>query len=199
MPRKPKPKIGCYVRVSTKDKQTTASQRSSIRDWARANHIPTSELKWYEDKKSGKNTDRPALQKLLKAIDRGRVDTVVVYDLSRLARDLISGLKTLADLAQRVRVVSVSEQIDFNSSSGMLIARILLSVAQFQRETTVEKIKLGIQARRQAGKPIGRPRNQKKLNEIKRLHDKGIGVTEIAHKMKCSRANIYKALDRLAA
>ncbi len=59
--KKPAKKIGVYVRVSTRDKQTTKSQRHAIREWATANRIQPDQLKWYEDKLSGAKAERPAL------------------------------------------------------------------------------------------------------------------------------------------
>lgn len=194
--RKTKPKVGIYCRVSTTDKQTTKSQRHSLREWAISAHIPESELTWYEDKQSGKTIDRPSLNRLLRHVAQGKVDTVVVYDLSRLAHNLIDGLKTLADLAHKVRVVSVSENIDFSNSTGMLIASILLSVAQWSREQTVERIRQGLAARKADGKTLGRPRDAKRLTKVRKLYDSGLGVTSIAERLRCSRQNVYALLER---
>lgn len=192
-------KIGAYLRVSTSDKQTTASQRTSIRDWARSAHVRTDDITWFEDKKSGSNLDRPQLGKLLRAIDNGKIDCLVVFRLDRLARNTREGLQVLADVADKgVRVVSVSENIDFGNSTGRLIASILLSVAAFERETTVERIKAGMIAARENGKHIGRPRDEKRLTEIRRLFDKGMKAVQIADKLKCTRANIYSALKKTA-
>lgn len=192
-----KPKIGVYVRVSTTDKQTTKSQREAVRQWAKSNHVRTDDLVWYEDKKTGATADRPALSKMLRAIDRGRIDCVVVFRLDRLARNLRDGLGMLADLADKgIRVVSISENIDFGNSTGRLIASILLAVASFEREVTVERIKAGMAAARATGKQIGRPRDDKRLNQIRRLYDKGMKATDIARKLDCSRANIYAALKK---
>ncbi|HPF41572.1 MAG TPA: recombinase family protein [Phycisphaerae bacterium] len=192
-----KPKIGCYLRVSTRDKQTTKSQREAIRQWTKSNHIRTDDLSFHEDKKSGATADRPALAKLLRAVDRGRVDTVVVFRLDRLARNLRDGLAILADLASKgIRVVSISENIDFGNSTGRLIANILLAVAEFERETTIERIRAGMAAAKESGKHVGRPRNDKKLNRIRKMFDSGMKATEIADKLGCSRANVYTALKK---
>ncbi len=206
---KPKPKakakIGCYLRVSTasrkRDKkdefrQTTKSQKHAIRQWAESAHVPESELTWYEDRLSGKTMSRKALNRLLKAVDAGKIDCVVVYKLDRFARNLQEGLTVLRELAQKVRVVSVSENIDFSNSTGMLIASILLSVAQWQRETIVERIKDGIAARREEGKTVGRPRDEAKLREIRKLFDGGTPVAQIAKQMQCTRQNVYLALAK---
>jgi DNA invertase Pin-like site-specific DNA recombinase len=191
-------RIGCYVRVSTVGKdQTTASQRQIIKDWAKANHVRTDDLKWYEDRLSGATTDRPQLQKLLKAIEQGKIDTLCVFRLDRLSRSTRDGLQILADVAKKgIRVVSVSENIDFGSSVGMLIASILLSVGSFERETTISRIRAGILAAKASGKHCGRPRDDKKLMQIRRWFDSGMKATMIATRMKCTRANVYCSLSK---
>ena len=194
---KGKPKIGAYLRVSTTEKQSTKSQRHSIRIWAKSQHIPPSELRWFEDRKSGATIDRPELARLLKAIERGRVDVLVVFRLDRLARNLRDGLTILADLADRgIRVVSVSENIDFGNSTGRLIASILLAVASFERETTVARIKAGLAAARANGKHIGRPRDDTKLKRIRKLFDGGMTAVAIASKLRCTRSNVYNSLAK---
>jgi len=207
MPKTKAKPIALYVRVSTDKKrrketdriQTTKSQRHNIRSWITRNHINESATKWYEDKKSGKTYDRTAFNRMMKDIDNGKIDTVIINDWQRLGRNHVEGVQVLATLAAKVRVICVEANIDLRDDTGMLVAQIMLAVAEWRRKDTVRSIKEGIAARRAEGKPIGRPRNNQKLAEIKRLKDKGMGVSDIARKLKCSRANIYKALDRIAA
>lgn len=192
-----KPKIGAYCRVSTADKQTTASQREAIRQWAKANHVPQTEIRWYEDRITGTTTDRPQLQKLLWAVEKNRIDCVVIFRLDRLARSLRDGLEMLATLADKgIRVVSVSENIDFGNSTGRLIASILLAVASFERETTVDRIKAGMAAARANGKHVGRPRNEKRLNQIRKMREDGLTVAQIAAKIQVSRQAVYQSLAK---
>ncbi|MCK4625876.1 MAG: recombinase family protein [Phycisphaerae bacterium] len=195
-----KAKIGAYLRVSTTDKQTTRSQKEAIRQWAKANHVSADHLRWYEDKMTGTTTDRPQLQRLLWGIDKGRIDTVVVFKLDRLSRSMKDGIQILSDLASKqVRVVSVSENIDFGSSVGRLLASILLAVASFERETTVERIKAGMQAAKANGVHVGRPRNDKRLAEIRKMKDEGKTVIQIAEAMGgITRQAVYSALARMA-
>lgn len=190
-----KARIGCYLRVSTTDKQTTQSQRHALREWADRNHVRPDSLRFYEDKASGGATaNRPQLAALLSAVESGKIDTVVVYSLCRLARNTADGLRILADLGKRgVRVVSVSENIDFGSSVGNLIATVLLAVASFQRSYIVERIRAGLAA---TDKRVGRPRNEKKLARIRSLRSSGLSVAEIAEKLKSSRQNIYNSLAK---
>ena len=188
-------KIGCYVRVSTTDKQTTRSQRHAISEWSERSHVRPESLKWYEDKASGGSTaNRPALARLLADVDAGRVDTVIVYSLCRFARNTQDGLQILATLGRKgIRVVSVSENIDFGSSVGNLIATVLLAVASFQRSYIVERIKAGLAA---TDKRIGRPRNVAKLAKIRAMRQSGLSVSEIAEKLRMSRQNAYNALAK---
>lgn len=187
-------KIAAYMRVSTKDKQKTDSQRESILNWTKTNHIKPSALVWYADKMSGTISKRPELDRAMRDIDNGKINCLVCFRLDRLARSTIQGLKLLATLGEKgIRVVSVSENIDFSSTTGKLIASILLSVASWEREVIVERIKAGLKATK---KEIGRPRNNERLKQIRKLHDSGMKVSDIADKLKCSRQNVYLALSR---
>ncbi len=195
---KPKPKLAAYVRVSTDNKsQTTESQRYAIKQWAKLNHVNTSELKWFEDKQSGSTIDRPELKKLLWQIDRGRIDCLVVFRLDRLARNTRDGLQILADLGNKgIRVVSISENIDFNNSTGRLIASILLSVASFEREVLKERIKAGMESAKQRGIHVGRKRNPTKYLEVQKMRQKGMSVIDIADKLKIRRQSVYYLLEQ---
>lgn len=188
-------KVGCYVRVSTRDKQTTKSQRHSIREWATANRVPLDQLKWYEDKLSGAKADRPALAKMLRAVDRGSLDTVVCYRLDRLSRSTRGGLETLSTLAERqIRVVSVNQNIDFNGSMGRFLATLFLAIAEFERETIVERIKDGLAAAKANGVQLGRPRNHERREQVQRLKGQGWSVQDIAEEIGCTRQNVYRFL-----
>lgn len=192
-------KIGAYLRVST-DSQDVKSQRHAVKTWAKANHIPISEIKFFVDKgKTGANTDREQLKKLLWSVEKGRLDTICLYSLSRLARNTQDGLRILSDLADKgIRIVSISENIDFNSTTGKLVASILLSVATWERSTIVERIKAGMAASKKAGKHVGRPADLKRLQMIRKMKDEGATVIQIADKLECSRQNVYSALKKTA-
>ena len=122
---------------------------------------------------------------------------MVVFRSDRLARNLRDGLAMLADLADRgIRIVSVSENIDFGNSTGRLVASILLAVASFERETIVERIKAGMEAAKANGKHVGRPRNEKRLQPIRKMRDGGMTVNEVADRLNCSRQAVYQALAK---
>ena len=112
---------------------------------------------FYEDPGfSGGNMERPGLKRLLKDIQTGKIDIVVVYKIDRLSR-------SLADFAKMVEVFdnhmvsfsSVTQQINSATSMGRLMLNVLLSFAQFEREVTGERIRDKIAASKRKGMWMG--------------------------------------------
>jgi DNA invertase Pin-like site-specific DNA recombinase len=101
---------------------------------------------------SGGTLDRPALQRLIRDIEAGRVDTVVCYKIDRLSRSLTDFAK-LVDVFERNRVtfVSVTQSFCTTTSMGRLTLNILLSFAQFERELAGERIRDKFAASRRKG------------------------------------------------
>src|SRR5712692_9033382 len=105
---------------------------------------------------TGGNMDRPALQRLLKAIAAGAIDSVVVYKVDRLSRSLLDFAKMMETFEQhRVAFVSVTQQFNTATSMGRLVLHILLSFAQFEREIIAERTRDKIAAARRKGKWAG--------------------------------------------
>ena len=91
---------------------------------------------------SGGNVERPALQRMLRGVNAGLVDVVVVYKVDRLSRTLTDFVQLLAMFEEHdVTFVSVTQQFSTSSSMGKLTLNILLSFAQFERDVTSERIR----------------------------------------------------------
>ena len=105
---------------------------------------------------SGGTLDRPALQRLLRDVEAGLVDVVVVYKIDRLSRSLTDFAK-LVELFERhgVTFVSVTQQFSTTSSMGRLTLNVLLSFAQFEREVIGERIRDKFAASRRKGMWMG--------------------------------------------
>lgn len=105
---------------------------------------------------SGGNMERPALKRLMHDIKAGKIDTVIVYKIDRISRSLLDFLKLMEKFDQaNVTFVSVTQQFSTNNSMGRLILNILLSFAQFERETTIERVKDKIAASKSKGMWMG--------------------------------------------
>ncbi len=105
---------------------------------------------------SGGNIERPALQRLLKEMEAGRVDCIVVYKVDRLSRSLMDFSK-LVEIFDRHKVsfVSVTQHFNTTDSMGRLTLNILLSFAQFEREIIGERVRDKIAAAKKKGMRCG--------------------------------------------
>ena len=105
---------------------------------------------------SGGTLERPALKRLLRDIEAGLLDVVVVYKIDRLSRSLTDFAK-LVDVFKRhnVTFVSVTQQFNTTTSMGRLTLNILLSFAQFEREVIGERIRDKFAASRKKGLWMG--------------------------------------------
>jgi DNA invertase Pin-like site-specific DNA recombinase len=105
---------------------------------------------------SGGTIERPALQKLLKDIAAGEVNTVVVYKVDRLTRSLMDFARIIEAFdAKGVSFVSVTQQFNTTTSMGRLTLNVLLSFAQFEREVTGERIRDKVAASKKKGMWMG--------------------------------------------
>jgi len=105
---------------------------------------------------SGGSMERPALDRMLRDIDDGKIDCVVVYKVDRLSRSLMDFSRILETFERsEVSFVSVTQQFNTTHSMGRLTLNILLSFAQFEREIIGERIRDKIAAQKRKGKWTG--------------------------------------------
>jgi site-specific DNA recombinase len=105
---------------------------------------------------TGANMDRPALARLLQAVEAGALDCVVVYKVDRLSRSLLDFTRMLSIFEKhKVGFVAVTQQFNTSTSLGRLTLNILLSFAQFERELIGERTRDKMSAARKKGKWVG--------------------------------------------
>lgn len=143
-----------YMRVSKAD----GSQVLDLQyDALIAAGVPSSQL--YEDQASGKQDDRPGLAACLKALRGG--DTLLVWKLDRLGRDLRHLVNTIHDLLERkigFRVLAgQGANIDTTTAGGRLVFGIFAALAEFERELIRERTIAGLASARARGRHGGRP------------------------------------------
>jgi|GEM_PF-750339 len=192
----PKKSVAAYIRVSTVG-QNEAGQRSEVERWLAGNGIDPNSVRWFVDRKSGDNLQRPAFEELQKAVFAGEVDTVVVFKLDRVSRSLRDGIQTLGGWCEKgIRVVATSQQLDFNGSVGQLLAAVLFAVAEMEQEARRERQAAGIAAAKKAGKYRGRKPGTTKAQPARalQLRQQGLKAEEIAKSLGVSRNTVFKYL-----
>lgn len=136
-----------YARVSTED-QTLDLQRDALKR-AKCREI-------YQEQAAGKNTSRPQLEGCLKSLREG--DTLVVWRLDRLGRNLADLVRLIGDLEQRkINFASLTEKIQTNSPAGRLVFHVFSALAEFERNLIRERTVAGLKAARARGRKGGRP------------------------------------------
>jgi site-specific DNA recombinase len=105
---------------------------------------------------TGANMERPALKQLLRRVEAGEIDCVVVYKVDRLSRSLLDFTRMLSLFEKyQVGFVAVTQQFNTSTSLGRLTLNILLSFAQFERELIGERTRDKMSAARKKGKWVG--------------------------------------------
>jgi DNA invertase Pin-like site-specific DNA recombinase len=151
-----KKRAALYLRVSSGEQNTEAQERA-LRDYVRRRDWTIYRV--YRDQGlSGANSNRPALNEMLKDCRRGSLDVVVVWKFDRFARSLktlISGLELCRSLG--IDFVSVTEAVDTSLPAGELVFQMIGAVAQFERSLIGERVKSGLANAKAKGKVLGRP------------------------------------------
>ncbi|MHB0789644.1 recombinase family protein [Bradyrhizobium sp. 5.13L] len=105
---------------------------------------------------SGGTLERPALKRLIAAVQAGKIDVIVVYKIDRLSRSMLDFLN-LVELFERhgVTFVSVTQSFNTKDAMGRMALNILVTFAQFERELIGERIRDKVAASRKRGKWMG--------------------------------------------
>ena len=177
-----------YVRVSTVE-QNDERQREALKKYKIE--------KWFTEKVSAKDTNRPQLQAMLDYVREG--DTIFIHDFSRLARSTKDLLEIVEKLGEKgVNLVSNKENIDSTTPTGKLMLTMIGAIAEFERQNLLERQREGIEIAKRAGKFRG--------GQVKRIDDKmfseayedyrtrKINKTELAARLSISRPTLNRLL-----
>ena len=181
-------KIG-YVRVSTEE-QNTARQEIMLRV------LGVDEL--FVDRASGKNADRPELNRMMNFVRRG--DTVIVESISRFARNTRDLLDLVEQLtAKQVEFVSRKEAIDTTTPTGKFMLTVFAAVAELEREYILQRQREGIAIAKQQGKYRGRPpKAYPDFERIAARWQKGeITAVQAMKQLGMSKTRFYERVKRL--
>ncbi len=188
-------KTGIYIRVSSPKGQKTDSQRAELEAWLQRRRLKATQ--WFEDHDSATTMRREAFQRLQAAIFAGEIDTVVVWKLDRLARNLKEGVNVLADWCQRgVRIVAITQQIDLSGPLGHMIASVLFGIAEIELRHAKERQAAGIALAKQRGVYIGRRKGTTRAEpaRARSLRAQGLTILEIAQALGIKERTVFNYL-----
>ncbi len=195
-------KVIGYIRCSTFEQKQSGlgleAQREKIESYCSLYDLNL--LQIIQDSCSGKNLNRAGLTTILKMLRSGEADGIVIAKLDRLTRS-VKDMGTLLEtyFAEKNSMHVVAEQIDTSSASGRMVLNILISVAQWERETIGERTKDALQAKRSRGEKTGGSvpygynseggmlvpniQEQKVIRTIQNLRHNGFSYQKIANKL----------------
>jgi DNA invertase Pin-like site-specific DNA recombinase len=185
-----------YMRVSKSDgTQTLDLQRDAL---LAAGVAPK---RLYEDQASGRKDDRPGLATCLKTLQPG--DTLVVWKLDRLGRNLKHLVNVVDDLQQRqvgFKVLAgAGVQIDTTTANGRLVFGIFAALAEFEAELIRERTRAGLAAARARGRRGGRPRKITKetlRTAMAALSDRTTSARTVARRLGLPPTTLYMYINR---
>ena len=147
-----------YIRVSTEE-QHLDRQREALKQYRIE--------RWYEEKISGKNMDRPKLKEMMDFIREG--DIVYIHDFSRLARSTKDLLEILDRLKEKkVTLVSNKESFDTSTATGKLMLTMIAAINEFERQNILERQAEGIAQAKKKG--VYKGRKKKAIKDIDKYY-----------------------------
>ena len=176
-----------YARVSTISQ--TLEQQTEALTAAGAGKI-------FHDMMSGARDDRPGLADCLQYLREG--DTLIVWRLDRLGRNMRGIINTLHDLTERgVTVKSLHDGVDTSTSTGRMVAGILMAIAEYERELARERTAFKLEHARKSGRKFGRPAklNGEQAALARRMKENGETAATICETLGIGRTTLYRYLD----
>ncbi len=146
-----------YIRISTIDKQDVGMQQKAIKDYCLREDIEL--IKEYSDiGQSGKKESRPMFDLMLKDMRDKKFNCVIVYKLDRIGRSLPHLVKLFEEFEKKdIKFISVTQSFNTTTPEGKLMLRMMMILAEYERELIVARINDGLKKAKAEGIKLGRP------------------------------------------
>lgn len=186
-------KTAIYVRVSTKD-QTVNNQIGPLLEYCERNNFST--YKIYSDVgESGAKESRPAFNEMIDDMRKGKFKAIAVWKLDRIGRSLQHLLSLFSEFNKRgIEFISLTQNIDSTTPEGRMFLRMLMIMAEYERELLTSRINAGLDRRKKEGKDLGRPKNKINKYEVFRLKNQGYSYRQISKEMNISLAAVQRCI-----
>lgn len=154
-------KAVAYYRVSTSDKQDVGMQEKAVKDYCEREGIEiVGEFK--DIGESGSKESRPQFDLMLNAMRNKEFDCIIVYKLDRIGRSISHLLKLFEEFSKKdIKFISVTQNFNTTTPEGRLFLRMMMLLAEYERELTISRINSGLARARAEGKKLGRKKGSK--------------------------------------
>ncbi len=190
-------RVAIYCRVSTND-QDCERQKSDLMVYAGKCGYEVTHI--FLETASGKKNNRAQRKKVIDLARARSINLILVSELTRWGRSTSDLIESLHELnSYNVSLIAQNGfQYDISTPHGKLIASVMASLAEFERELICERVRSGVAAAKSKGRIGGRPqggKEQKLASRIRALRAQGRSVNVIALELKLSKSAVYRALS----
>lgn len=189
-----------YCRVSTTD-QSCQRQERELRAYAK--RLGCKVVAVFNETASGAKDDRTERKGVMAIAQRREIDAILVSELTRWGRSMIDLVQTLQALQSwKVSILAINGlQFDLTTPHGKLIASVLASLAEFERDLLRERVRSGLAAAKARGVKLGRqlgerPKSDRLGPKVLRMIQQGDSYREVAKELKLSKNTVSAIVKR---
>jgi DNA invertase Pin-like site-specific DNA recombinase len=145
--------------------------------------------------------DRPGFRKLLSFLELNEVESLYVYEISRIGRNYSDAIRTILDLEEKgITVISLSPKEQFLNSCGNKLVKqtmlsFMVSIAEMEREHISERTKQGLKRTKDQGTRLGQPVKPIDMIEVELMRQNGMTTQQIAEHFGVSRATLSRRIN----
>jgi putative DNA-invertase from lambdoid prophage Rac len=192
-------RVAIYCRVSTHDQNCERQERDLVEY---AQRLGYEIVGIWSEFGSGVKLDRVKRKEIMAIARKGKIDSVLVTELTRWGRSTIDLINTLNDLhSWKVSLIAqTGMQFDLSTPAGNLMLTIMAGLAEFERSLIQERIKSGVALARSKGKVFGRKpgsKADKYRDDIKSLSEEGKSIRAIATKLGLDKGMVERQLEKI--
>ena len=193
-------KVAIYCRVSTTDQSCSRQERDLLEYAQKAGY---SVIGVWKETGSGTKNNRTQRKEVMSLAQARKIDGILVTELTRWGRSTIDLITTLQDLAHwGVSVIATTGlQFDLTTPQGKLIASVMASLAEFERDLVRERVRSGLAAAKAKGKKLGRRPGQRVKADryapkVLQMVSEGCSYRQIARELNLSKTTVNDIVKR---
>lgn len=194
-------RVAIYCRVSTADQSCDRQVRDLTEHAINAGWEIVGEP--YKETASGTKNDRAVRKQVLALAQSRKIDIILVTEMTRFGRsteDLIENLQFLASVDCSL-IAQTGLTFDISTAQGLLIARLMASLASFERDLIVERVKSGLENAKARGKKLGRQQGQcvtqdKVADKVMAMIAEGRTYRQIADRLNISKTTVVAIVKK---